>query len=59
MELIAALALAGPLGFLARTRRSGLVRYLLVWAVIFPIQTIVVHNETPTTSIGPIRSSTP
>jgi hypothetical protein len=47
MELIAAIVLAGPLGYLARTRRQGLCRYLLAWAVIFPIQTIVVHSENP------------
>jgi hypothetical protein len=45
MEIIAAIALAGPLGYLARTRRQGLCLYLLAWAVIFPIQTIVVHSE--------------
>jgi hypothetical protein len=45
MELIAAIVLAGPLGYLARTRRQGLFLYLLAWALIFPIQTIVVHSE--------------
>jgi hypothetical protein len=45
MELIAAVVLAGPLGYLARTRRQGLCLYLLAWALIFPIQTIVVHSE--------------
>ena len=47
MELIAAILLAGPLGYLGRTRRQGLCLYLLAWAVIFPIQTIVVHSENP------------
>lgn len=47
MELIAAIVLAGPLGYLGRTRRQGLFLYLLAWAVIFPIQTIVVHSENP------------
>jgi hypothetical protein len=47
MELIAAIVLAGPLGYLARTRRRGLALYLVAWAVIFPIQTIVVHSENP------------
>lgn len=47
MELIAAVVLAAPLGYLARTRRQGLCLYLLAWAVIFPIQTIVVHSENP------------
>ena len=43
MELIAAIALAGPLGFLVRTR--PLLAYLILWAVIFPVQTAVVHSE--------------
>jgi hypothetical protein len=42
MELIAAVLLAGPLGYLGPTRRQGLGLYLLAWAVIFPMQTIVV-----------------
>ena len=47
MELIAAILLAGPLGYFCRTRKQGIVLYLIVWAVIFPIQTIVVHSENP------------
>jgi hypothetical protein len=47
MELISAILLAGPLGYLAATRRRGLVLYLLVWAVTMPIQTIAVHNTNP------------
>jgi hypothetical protein len=47
MELIAAILLAGPLGHFCRTRKQGLGLYLLAWAVIFPIQTIVVHAENP------------
>jgi hypothetical protein len=43
MELIAAIALAGPLGFFVRSR--PLLAYLVVWAVIFPLQTVVVHAE--------------
>jgi hypothetical protein len=45
MELITAVLVAGPLGYLGRTRGQGLGLYLLAWAVIFPIQTIVVHSE--------------
>jgi hypothetical protein len=45
MELIAAVLLAGPIGYFGRTRRQGLCLYVLVWAVVFPIQTIVVHAE--------------
>jgi hypothetical protein len=47
MELMTAIALAGPLGYLAPNRRVGLSLYLLVWAIVLPIQTIVVHNENP------------
>jgi hypothetical protein len=32
---------------LSRTRRQGVLLYLALWAVIFPIQTIVVHSENP------------
>ncbi len=42
MELIAAVMLAGPLGYFCRTRRRGLGLYLLAWAAIFPLQTAVV-----------------
>ena len=45
MELIAAILIAGPLGYFARTSRAGLIRYLLLWALIFPIQTVVVAAE--------------
>ena len=45
MELIAAIALAGPLGYFARRRKQGLGLYLIAWAVIFPIQYVVVHHE--------------
>jgi hypothetical protein len=44
MELIAAVILAAPLGYLVR---RGLAAYLAVWAVIFPVQTVVVHAENP------------
>jgi hypothetical protein len=41
MELIAAVLLAGPLGYLTRRARH----YLIAWAVIFPVQTAVVWND--------------
>jgi len=47
MELIAAVLLAGPLGYFCRARRQGLGLYLLAWAIIFPIQTIVVLGDDP------------
>jgi hypothetical protein len=43
MELIAAVLVAGPLGYFGG--RRGLVLYLGLWAIIFPIQTLVVHAE--------------
>ena len=47
MELIAAVLVAGPLGYFVRTRTRvrGIAIYLVLWAVIFPIQTAVVHAE--------------
>jgi hypothetical protein len=47
MELIAAVLAAGPLGYFVqtRTRVRGITIYLVLWAVIFPIQTAVVHAE--------------
>jgi hypothetical protein len=43
MELIAAVLVAGPLGYLVGKR--ALAIYLALWAVIFPIQTIVVMEN--------------
>ena len=45
MELIIAIVLAGPLGYLAPNR--GLIVYLVIWAAVLPVQTIVVHSENP------------
>jgi hypothetical protein len=47
MELIAAILVAGPLGYFikTRTRVRGIAIYLVLWTVIFPIQTAVVHAE--------------
>jgi hypothetical protein len=47
MELIAAILVAGPLGYFikTRTRVRGIALYLVLWTVIFPIQTAVVHAE--------------
>ena len=47
MELIAAILLAGPLGYFCRTRKQGLTIYLAAYVVIFPIQTVVVHADDP------------
>jgi hypothetical protein len=43
VELIAAVLIAGPLGYFAR--RRGLALYLGLWVIVFPIQTVVVHAE--------------
>jgi hypothetical protein len=47
MELIAAVLVAGPLGYFiqTRTRVRGIAIYLALWTVIFPIQTAIVHAE--------------
>ena len=47
MELIVAILLAGPLGYLIPMRRRALVAYLGSWAIVLPVQTIVVHNQNP------------
>jgi hypothetical protein len=47
MELMLAIVFAGPLGYLARSRRLGLGLYLAAWAIVLPIQTLVVHAENP------------
>ena len=48
MELILAVLGAGPIGYFTKTRRTGLLFYLAAWAVVFPIQTVVVLNEDST-----------
>lgn len=50
MELIAAVLIAGPLGYLVSSRRHALRAYLGLWAVIFPIQTVVVSSVSNDTS---------
>ena len=45
MELILAVLGAGPIGFFTKTRKAGLITYLVAWAVVFPIQTVVVFSE--------------
>ena len=45
MELILAIVGAGPVGFLTKTRKQGLLVYLGLWVVVFPIQTVVVFSE--------------
>lgn len=43
MELVAAVLIAGPLGYFAG--RRALAIYIALWAVIFPIQTIAVSAD--------------
>jgi hypothetical protein len=45
MELILAVLVAGPIGFFVAARRRALLVYLGLWAVVFPVQTIVVFSE--------------
>jgi hypothetical protein len=45
MELILAILGAGPIGFFSPTRRRPLTVYLCLWALVFPIQTVVVFSE--------------
>ena len=45
MELITAVLIAGPAGYFARSRKQGLLLYLGIWTVVFPIQTVVVFSE--------------
>lgn len=44
MELILAVLVAGPVGYFTTTRRRGLLTYLALWAVVFPVQTVVVYS---------------
>jgi hypothetical protein len=45
MELILAILLAAPTGFLLRSYRRGLAVYLAAWAIVLPIQTVVVYSH--------------
>ena len=45
MELILAVLGAGPIGYFTKTRKAGLITYLVIWAVVLPIQTVVVFSE--------------
>jgi hypothetical protein len=47
MELSLTSAVADPLGYFTRSRRLALVLYLAAWAIVLPIQTLVVHAENP------------
>jgi hypothetical protein len=42
MELLLAILVAGPAGYLTKTRKLGLVVYLTLWAIVFPIQSVIV-----------------
>jgi hypothetical protein len=42
MELILAIVVAGPTGYLIKTRRLALGVYLALWAIVFPIQSVIV-----------------
>jgi hypothetical protein len=44
MELILAILVAGPVGYFTEIRKRGLLIYLALWAIVFPIQTVVVFS---------------
>src|SRR3954470_2705500 len=45
MELILAILAAGPIGFFVQSYEHGLAAYLAAWAIILPVQTVVVYSE--------------
>jgi peptidoglycan/LPS O-acetylase OafA/YrhL len=45
MELIAAVCIAGPLGYFVSPRRRALIAYLGLWVVVFPIQSAIVLSD--------------
>jgi hypothetical protein len=45
MELILAILVAGALGFCVRRRTLSLTLYLVAWATMLPIQTVVVYAQ--------------
>jgi len=47
MELILAVVGAGPIGSFAKRPKQAIVTYLVLWAIVFPIQTVVVQSENP------------
>jgi hypothetical protein len=45
MELILAVLAAGPIGFFVRRYERGVAAYLAAWAIVLPIQTVVVYSQ--------------
>jgi hypothetical protein len=45
MELILAVLGAGPIGYFTKTLKRGVVTYLVLWAIVFPIQSIDVAAD--------------
>jgi hypothetical protein len=45
MELILAILVAGPIGFFVRRYEHALAAYLAAWAIVLPIQTVVVYSQ--------------
>lgn len=45
MELILAILVAAPAGYFTETRKRGLIIYVALWAIVFPVQTVVVYSE--------------
>lgn len=44
MEVILAILVAGPADYFTETRKRGLIIYLALWTIVFPIQTVVVFS---------------
>jgi hypothetical protein len=45
MELIFTILIAGSAGYFTDARKRGLAIYLALWAIVLPIQTVVVYSE--------------
>jgi hypothetical protein len=50
MELIAAILIAGPLGYVIRDPKRARIIYVALWTLVFPIQTFVVFSTTDATT---------
>lgn len=44
MALILTILVGGPAGYFTETRKRGLIIYLALWTIVFPIQTVVVFS---------------
>jgi hypothetical protein len=58
MELILAVVAAGPIGYFTEARKRALVTYLALWAIVFPVQSVVVFSPVATVTTPSTGSST-